>query len=138
MSSYQPYTIPISVKGIVFDEGKVWLRKNQRGEWELPGGKIDKGEQPAEALIRELREELGFETEVIDLIEADIHTIPDSIDEADGVLILTYLCQLKEKVGEMEQVGDSGKQAEFKQFADEEIIDLPMPQFYKDALNQAW
>lgn len=61
---YVPYLVPISIKGIVFENGKVWLRKNERDEWELPGGKLEDGEQPKETIIRELKEELGFEVKV--------------------------------------------------------------------------
>lgn len=53
-STYQPFKVPVSIKGIVFEGDKVWLRKN---EWELPGGKMDEGEQPHETAIREMREE---------------------------------------------------------------------------------
>ena len=48
--TYIPYDVPISCKGIVFENGRVWIRQNERGEWELPGGKLDPGEQPEDTV----------------------------------------------------------------------------------------
>jgi 8-oxo-dGTP diphosphatase len=39
------------------------------GGWELPGGKVEPGEQPQDALLREVREELGVEIELGDRVE---------------------------------------------------------------------
>ena len=39
--------------------------KNTRGYWSQPGGSVDFGETPREAAIREVREELGVEIEII-------------------------------------------------------------------------
>lgn len=134
--TYKSYNIPISIKGIVFDDEKVWLRKNQRREWELPGGKLDEGEQPEETAVREMREELGFEVEAITPVQVYLHTVKESIDESRGVLVVSYFCKLLKKTGEFEFEGEAGK-AEFQAFAIKEIGGLNMPQFYKEAIYKA-
>lgn len=99
--------LPISVKGIVFEDGKVWLRRNERNEWELPGGKVDEGEQPEQTVVRELLEELGFVVGVRELVGAHVYKIPSSSDESGGVLVVSYLCQLNNKTGEVENLGEA-------------------------------
>ncbi len=131
-----PYKIPISIKGIVFDEGKIWLRKNERLEWELPGGKLDQGEQPEQTAVREMQEELGFTVEAVTPVQAYLYTVTSSNDESRGVLVISYLCKLLDKTGEFEYDGEAGK-AEFQAFGLDEITNLNMPEFYKAAIQKA-
>jgi 8-oxo-dGTP pyrophosphatase MutT (NUDIX family) len=134
---YETHKLPISLKGILFEDGKVWLRKNQRNEWELPGGKLDKDEQPQEAVVRELEEELGMKTAVKDIIQSDLYKIKGSPDEESGVLVISFLCGILSKEGEMETEWEEGR-AEFQKFSLEEMQKLNMPNFYKRAIYKAW
>ena len=57
----------VSAVALVDPDGRVLLAqrpngKSMAGLWEFPGGKVEDGEAPETALIRELREELGIET----------------------------------------------------------------------------
>ncbi|MEU3446058.1 (deoxy)nucleoside triphosphate pyrophosphohydrolase [Streptomyces thermolilacinus] len=58
----------VVVAGAVYDRGRLLAARRSAppelaGRWELPGGKVEPGESPRDALVRELREELGIEAE---------------------------------------------------------------------------
>ncbi|MAN15519.1 MAG: 8-oxo-dGTP diphosphatase MutT [Dinoroseobacter sp.] len=60
-------TILVSAAALIDPDGRVLLAqrpegKSMAGLWEFPGGKVEPGETPEAALIRELHEELGIET----------------------------------------------------------------------------
>jgi mutator protein MutT len=68
--------------GLVFRDGKllITLRHNDvhlGGLWEFPGGKREPNETFEECLHRELREELGIEVDVLELLETARHTYPE-------------------------------------------------------------
>ena len=60
----------ILVNATIIKDGKILFGKRiDIKKWELPGGKLKPGEQPAEAIKRELKEELGCgNKEVIDML----------------------------------------------------------------------
>lgn len=74
----------VTVRAYIKQDGRVLLIRRASGnealvgKYELPGGKLEHGEQPAEALKRELAEEIGVETETIQLYDVLTH-----IDDAN-------------------------------------------------------
>lgn len=61
------------VAAVIIKDGKVFATQRGYGEfkgwWEFPGGKIEPGECPQEALAREIREELAADIEVGELVK---------------------------------------------------------------------
>lgn len=77
---------PVSVKGVLFVESDVVLLQNERDEWELPGGRLEAGEDPMACLAREIAEELAVTVEIEELL--DCWRYPVLADRE--VLIVTY------------------------------------------------
>jgi ADP-ribose pyrophosphatase YjhB (NUDIX family) len=67
--------LPVSVKGVVLDEEKVILLENERGEWELPGGRLEAGESLRECVERELCEEINLRVEAGPLLDAYVYEV---------------------------------------------------------------
>ena len=66
---------------MIFKDGKVFATQRGYGAfkdgWEFPGGKVEAGESPEEALRREIREELETEIHVGELIDTIEYDYPD-------------------------------------------------------------
>lgn len=88
---------------IIFDRDKVLVtrrpdNKRHPGLWEFPGGKIDSGESPEDALIREIHEELGAEIEVEGIFEVVYFCY-----DWGPVLVLAYTCRIL--TGDLHDIG---------------------------------
>ena len=73
-------TIKVAAAIIVHDN-KIFATQRGYGEfkdgWEFPGGKIEEGETPQEALVREIKEELDTEIEVKEFLETVEYDYPE-------------------------------------------------------------
>ena len=125
----EAFRFPVSVKGVVVRRGSVVLLKNERDEWELPGGKLEPGESPEVCVVREIAEELRLEVEARALLDGWVYAIAPEVH----VLVLTYGCaEMRER--------DALLSHEHKQlawFPLAEVGGLRMPQDYKDSI-QRW
>jgi 8-oxo-dGTP pyrophosphatase MutT (NUDIX family) len=118
---------PVSVKGVLLRGGKVILVRNERDEWELPGGKLELCESPAECLAREIAEELGLNTEPQTLLDSWIYTIVPGVN----VLVLAYGCT-ESSLGEAVL---SDEHSELRWFALGDVDELRMPDGYKKSIR---
>lgn len=88
----------VVVKAIIIRNGRVLLLRRAAddpvgaGDWEIPGGKLDFGEQLELALVREVREEAGIDITVQQVRYATtFHTGPDR-----QIILLSYQCHTEQ------------------------------------------
>jgi ADP-ribose pyrophosphatase YjhB (NUDIX family) len=128
-----PGCYPVSIKGVVVRSGRVLLLKNERDEWELPGGRLEAGETPEQCVAREIAEETAWRVRTGPLLDAWVY---DLAHAERRVFIVTYGCYLAGG----ERTPDPVLSAEHKQvgeFTETEVPGLVMPQGYKDSIA-AW
>ena len=91
----------VSAVALIDRDGRVLLakrpyNKTMAGLWEFPGGKIEVGETPEEALIRELYEELGINTSASCLAPLNFSSHSYAATEANRafhLLMMLYVCR---------------------------------------------
>lgn len=125
---------PVSIKGVLIHDGRVLLLLNERGEWDLPGGRPDPGEDHRAALVREVREEAGLAVTVGDALgEHLFEVLPQRF-----VRIVVFACAL---VGEAQVTLSHEHQDVHWLPLDELTGDLvaghPLPAGYRAAVTAA-
>jgi 8-oxo-dGTP diphosphatase len=87
--------LSVVAAALIDGDGRVLVQqrpegKSMAGLWEFPGGKIESGETPEAALVRELHEELGIEVDADDLVPGTFASEP--LGERHLVM-LVYVCR---------------------------------------------
>jgi len=129
MSLKRPTWIPV-VTGLIRKGNKVLVGQRPvghslAGQWEFPGGKIERGEAPEEALARELREELAIDAEIGALKLASTHFYGDT-----GIMILFY--EVLFWKGELKTV----HHMELRWIEPHELKTLPIPEANRKILDR--
>ena len=80
---------------LITEQGKILVTQRKKDSphallWEFPGGKVKEGEEPREALRRELMEELDVEVEVGMIFDAVFYSYPEY-----PILLLIYRCRVE-------------------------------------------
>lgn len=124
--------LPISVKGVLGPPGQVVLLHNERGEWELPGGRIETDDaSPPIALQREIAEEL----DLIVTVGRPVHSWRYRPIPHREVLLIAYACAI---VGEWPaSLAHSAEHDRVGVFGRDDLGDLALPQGYRDAIALA-
>ena len=122
-----PPIFPVSIKGVVFVGERVVLLKNEREEWELPGGRLEAGEAPPVCVVREIREELAIDVTAEKLLDCWLYEVLPGRE----VVIVTYGCR---------HDGDgivrvSHEHSAVGQFDLSELDGLPMPEGYRRSIR---
>lgn len=117
---------PVSVKGVAVQAGRVLLLKNERDDWELPGGKLELGEDPRDCVAREIGEESGWRVMTGPILDCwQYH-----IGEGQDVVVVTYGCH----VASDESPVVSAEHSRAELFSRAEVARLNMPDGYKSSV----
>jgi 8-oxo-dGTP pyrophosphatase MutT (NUDIX family) len=124
----EAYRFPVSVKGVVIREGRVVLLRNERDEWELPGGKLEPSEDPRGCLVREIAEELSLEVAASCMLDSWVYALTPEV----RVLILSYG---RVEVAPEREARLSHEHKQLRWFALDEVDALRMPEGYKASIR---
>jgi 8-oxo-dGTP diphosphatase len=93
----------IVTAALIIEQGKILVTQRKKDSshgllWEFPGGKVKEGEEPRDALRRELREELDVEVEVGMIFDTIFYSYPEY-----PILLLVYRCRIEK--GSLKPIG---------------------------------
>ncbi|WP_017585848.1 NUDIX domain-containing protein [Nocardiopsis ganjiahuensis] len=110
----------VGVSAVVLDDdGRLLLhRRSDDGRWGVPGGILEPEEQPAQAVVREVREETGVEVEV-ERLSSVVGQEPYTYPNGDRVQILDLAFRCRPVGGELR--ADDDESLEVAWFAPEEV-----------------
>jgi 8-oxo-dGTP pyrophosphatase MutT (NUDIX family) len=114
--------LPVSIKAIIVDDNKILCLKNERNEWDFPGGKINFNEDVEACLKREVKEEVNLDIKNLNILKSfnlKFNSVP--------VFIVVYSANISCD----SSIFVSFEHSDYNFFSKHEINDLNMSKDYK-------
>lgn len=135
---YNFYMFIICSSGLIINSKNQFLMLQRTGNdiflpgyWELPGGRIEMGEEPADALLREVKEESGLDIKIINPLKV-VSYYKDPINPRESYGIF-YFCKLKD---ENQQVTVSHEHSDYKWISFNNTSDIQINDFLKNLIKE--
>ena len=123
----------VTVKGIVCKNKKVFMLKDQKGNWELPGGRIKFGESAEDTLKREFKEELGIKNIIIGKLVHVWDFTSNSKGNNNHFIVIVYKCK-----ADLNKVDISREHLEYQWVDIKEISDYQMRSGYLEVIKKIY
>jgi len=117
---------PVSIKSIIIDDNKVLCLKNERNEWDFPGGKINFNEDIEDCLKREIKEETNLDIKNLKILKPFCLKFNDV-----PVFIVVYSAEISCD----SSIFVSFEHSEYNFFSKSEIKNLNMQQSFKNLID---
>lgn len=118
---------PVSVKSILIDDQRVLLIKNERDEWDLPGGKIEKNDNVIETLIKEVKEELNIIIDNYNILQAEKYLF-----RKQEIIVVTYFSEITNE----DPIILSFENIDYQFFSYDKLNELKLTPWAKDSLDK--
>lgn len=125
----------IGVKALIVEKGKLlFVYRREKNFWEVPGGRVDGGEQFLETLQRELGEEIGYNGQITETELVAAARLENNLNEQGTALCLLFY---KVKLPELIKIRLSDEHTEYE-WVDKATALSRVRDELKPSLSKAW
>lgn len=130
--NFRKYPMMIACAAAIVEDGKLLLTCDPMGFWSGVGGWVEAGERPEEAILREVREELGVESEVTEVLHPFIAWQAERATDGSGFLLFLYRVRLHSYDFTLQE----SEVKEVRWTAPADWADLPMMPYVRETLEE--
>ena len=118
---------PVSVKSLIFDDKRFLLIKNERDEWDIPGGKIENNHNVIETMVREVKEELNITIDNYNILLAKKYLF-----RKQEIIVIVY----NSKITNEDPINLSFENIDYNFFSYNELNQLKLTPWAKDSIDE--